>query len=428
MFSVKNESRVIRISIAVILCLFFTVCLYTIFKYGNSTLLGSLETYNNDDVKYIRSANLLSSTGNLTYKDTTSPTVFIMPGLPYVLSFFMRIFGIWEGVAAFRVFQAILQTASLLLVFFIGRKVFNSKVGLLAVLLNALYIPEIWASNIILTEAIFKFLFLLLIYICIYAVEEKKLGYYIGGGIVWGLSALFRPPVVLFPIVILLMWIKNKYKISEIIKYTLIASAIFVMVLSPWWIRNYKLFDKFIPFTMSTGNPMLQGTYINYNEEDGSDNYIDRSPFKYSEDEIENNEVEVGIAKLRMKTLIPKEPFKYLYWYTIGKTLYQWKDVFYWGDILGFEYHIVKNYHLLLVFSAIISMFFYHKKRAQYSSFLILIYSVVYINCIYLPFYCFPRYVYPVIPLIIIPVSFMLLEIKSIVKVTKPIKKIEPSL
>ena len=417
MFSIKNESRVIKICIAVILCLFFTVCLYTIFKYGNSTLLGSLETYNNDDVKYIRSADLLSSTGNLTYKDTTSPTVFIMPGLPYVLSFFMRIFGVMEGVVAFRVFQAVLQTSSLLLVFFIGRKVFNSKVAILAIFLNAIYIPEIWVSNTIFTETIFKFLFLLLIYFTLYAVEEKKLGYYIGGGIVWGLSALFRPPVAAFPIVILLMWVKNKYKISEIIKYTIIVSTIFVMILSPWWIRNYKLFDKFIPFTASSGNPTLQGTYIFYNQKDGSDDYIDKSSFEYSEDEIENDKVEMGIAKLRMKTLIPKEPIKYLFWYTIGKTLYNWVLPFYLREVLGFSHVLAIIYHLFLLYLAVQGMIFYYKKRDCYPSFPLLIYSVVYTNCIYLPFFCYSRYVYPVMPLIIVSSSFMMLELTQKAKI-----------
>ena len=139
MFRIRDESRAIKISLVIILCLFFTVCVYTIFKYGNSTLLGNFETYNNDDVKYIRSASVLLSTGRLTYKFPTLPTVFIMPGLPYILSFFMRIFGVMEGVVAFRVFQAILQTISLLLVFFIGRKVFNTyaskKAGAIACLL-----------------------------------------------------------------------------------------------------------------------------------------------------------------------------------------------------------------------------------------------------------------------------------------------------
>jgi 4-amino-4-deoxy-L-arabinose transferase-like glycosyltransferase len=62
----------------------------------------------------------------------------MMPGLSYVLAFFMMIFGKLEGITAFRVFQAIIQTASLVLVFLIARKLFNSKVGIIAVIISFL--------------------------------------------------------------------------------------------------------------------------------------------------------------------------------------------------------------------------------------------------------------------------------------------------
>ncbi|ERI93996.1 hypothetical protein HMPREF1982_01252 [Clostridiales bacterium oral taxon 876 str. F0540] len=414
MFSLKNESRFIKISLLIISSIFLFICLYTIFKYGNSTLLGSLETYDNDDVKYIRSAHTLLSTGVLTYKNTASPTVFIMPGLPYILSFFMKLFGAINGVAAFRVMQAVLQTLSLLLIFFIGRRVFNNKIGLIAMFLDAIYIPEIWASNLILTEVIFKFLFLLLIYFCLYAVENNKVIYYIIGGVIWGLSALFRPPIALFPIVILIMWIKKKYSLSYIIKYTVIVSSIFVLIMSPWWIRNYKLYNAFIPFTVSSGNPMLQGTYINYNDEDGSDSYIDRSHFKYTDDEIENDRTETEIAKLRIKTLVPQKPLQYIYWYTVGKTVHQFSSPFYWGEILGFKSASVKKYHLFLITLFISSIFIYLFKRKTYNNFSLLINSVIYTNCIYLPFFCFSRYMFPIIPIVTISAAFVIFEAKEL--------------
>jgi len=325
-----------------------------------------------------------------------------MPGLPYVLSFFMRIFGYWGGITGFRIFQAVLQTLSLLLVFFTGRKVLNSRAALLAVFLNAIYIPEIWVSNVILTETTFKFLFLLLIYICLYALEKKKAGYYIAGGVVWGLAALFRPPVAAFPIVILIMWMKNEYKFKEMLKYTLVTATVFVVILSPWWIRNYKLFNEFIPFTASAGNPMLQGTYINYNRNDGSDSLIDVSSYKYTDNELHNNKIETEIAKLRMKTLISKEPLKYLYWYTIGKTIKNWSHPFYWKEIFGIKYFAVMFYHRFLIFLAIAGVCLSLAKRKSNPGFLLLICAIIYTNCVYLLFYCFPRYVYPVMPLVII--------------------------
>jgi len=40
----------------------------------------------------------------------------------------------------------------------------------------------------------------------------------------------------------------------------------FVAVVSPWWIRNYREYGEFIPLAASSGNPLLQGTYVNYEQ------------------------------------------------------------------------------------------------------------------------------------------------------------------
>ena len=52
-------------------------------------------------------------------------------------------------------------------------------------------------------------------------------------------------------------------------------------MMSPWWIRNYNIFHAFIPFTLATGNPMLQGTYINYDQSTKKTDGLNYSEFKY---------------------------------------------------------------------------------------------------------------------------------------------------
>ena len=56
MFSIKTEKSYIKISLLIIALCFFSVCIYSILRYGNYFLLGSLDKMDNDDVKYIRSA------------------------------------------------------------------------------------------------------------------------------------------------------------------------------------------------------------------------------------------------------------------------------------------------------------------------------------------------------------------------------------
>lgn len=402
MFSLAREEKWVKISLLVLSALFFSISLYAVLRYGDSNFLGSLDKMNNDDVKYIRSAWTFLDTGMLTYQNADEPTVFIMPGLPLTLAFFMSVFGKIEGITAFRIFQVILQTFSLFLVFFIGRKTFNSRVAIMACGLNLFYVAEFYAATLILTEVIFKFLLLLLVYISFYAVEEKRTRYYVLGGLVWGAACLFRPTIAAYPAVIFVIWLIKRYTLSEMFKYTVITLTIFSAVLSPWWIRNDKIYDRFIPLTLSSGNPFLQGTYVNYDQSKDYTNYT------IGKTEIESNQNQMNAGIDRLKTYGVKEPLKYLYWYTLGKSFYLWRIPFYWKEILGVPIIAAAIFHVIILGMAVAGIIRSFKGKDK--RFTLTFTVIVYFNLIYLPYYAFERYAYPVMPFVMIFAAFTILE------------------
>lgn len=395
MFIVKNEDRLIKTILFMISFLFLILGLYSVIKYGNSNLLGSLEQMDNDDVKYIRSAWTLLETGMLTYHTVNEPTVYIMPGLSCTLAFFMAIFGKLQGIVAFRIFQVILQTLSFFLLFCLGKKIFGSRVGVIACILQFLSVSEYYVPTLILTESIFKFLLLLLVYVSVLAVVEKKSRYYTLGGLIWGIACLFRPTIAAYPVIILILWLIKKYRFSEMLKFSLLSLALFSLVLSPWWIRNYHLFHEFIPATLSSGNPFLQGTYLNY------DQRINYTPYETGKTVIETNENETAAGIYRLKTYAVQQPLTYLYWYTIGKSQHFWSTPFYWREILGIPAGwavIVHRYMLLLPAAVGVYMLLKSRNTSHLPLFLLLV--ILYFNIIYLPFFTFSRYAYPLMPFV----------------------------
>jgi hypothetical protein len=376
--------------------------------------LGSMEKFDNDDVKYIRSAWILLDKGTLIYESTAKPTVYIMPGLSIVLYLFMIVFGKVYGILAYKIFQLILQVLSIYLVFLIARKVFNSKVAIVSCLINSIYAAELFSVNLVLMESIFKFLLLLLVYISINAIETHKIKLYIFGGVVWALACLFRPTIAAFPIMILIMWIKQKYEIKEMLKNIAVVLFVFALIMSPWWIRNYKTFGMFIPFTKSSGNPFLQGTFINYDNSEGWVSY------EKSDDALINdkNELSAGIA--RLKIYGSKNPLKYAFWYTIGKSIKFWYLPFYWKKVLGISVVSAAVIHLVVLLLGIIGVV----RTAKVSYHAFFIFSIIaYFNLIYLPYYTFARYSYPLMPLVIIFAAHTILgfykRVKGSVKVGK---------
>lgn len=419
LFSLKNENKLTKIILFLSCITLFSLILGSIFYYGNSTLLGDFYEPNNDDVKFIRSAWNLVQTGVYTYHKPPAPTVFMMPGLSYTLAFWMKIFGEFGGITAFRIMQGIVQVLSLLLLFYISRKVFNSKVAIAAVLLDLIYMPEIWVPNLILTESFFKFFILGLVYFSIWAIDKNETKFYILGGIALGFATLFRPTISTYPIVILIIWVMKKISIKNAIKYVVVVAAVFCLILSPWWIRNYKTFNKFIPFTLATGNPMLQGTFINYDQTTKAIDGLDYTHYNTKDprlSEIQRNTMEISLSKYRLKTLFPEEPLKFIYWYTIGKGAIQIRTPFYWKSIFNVKYAMEDRYHVLLLVLSLFGAILYFIRRNRDVSGILIIGTIIYFIIVYLPFFTMSRYFYPVMSLVIMFSAYLCISVFETVR------------
>lgn len=414
LFSLKSEEIYIKILLYISCVVLFSLILISILYYGNNTLLGNFYNPNNDDVKFIQSAWNLVETGIYTYHKPPAPTVFMMPGVSFTLAIFMSIFNKFGGLTAFRITQAILQVLSLLLLFFISRKIFNSKIAITAVILDLIYMPEIWVPNLILTETFFKFFVLCLVYFSIYAIDTDKTKYYILSGAALACASLFRPTISLYLVIILIIWLIKKISLKKAVQHSLTVALVFCVILSPWWIRNYTIFHKFIPFTLATGNPMVQGTFINYDQSTKTTDGLDYSHYNTKDpalSEIERNTMEINLSKYRLKNLFPKEPLKFIYWYTIGKTKVQIRTPFYWKNIFNIKYDLVGKYHSILLFLGFSGLILYLFNLRKGVLGILPILTVVYFILIYLPFFTMSRYFYPVMPFLIMFSSYICVTI-----------------
>ena len=143
MFSVSCETKRTKIIVFSILAIFLLACVISSICFEKELMLGSFEEFNNDDVKYLRSAKTLLETGTLTYNYPDQPTVFIMPGIVLLATPFVAIFGMEGAVLPIRIFFALLQTFNLYVVFLTARKVFNTKTALITLVLSFFYIANI---------------------------------------------------------------------------------------------------------------------------------------------------------------------------------------------------------------------------------------------------------------------------------------------
>jgi len=397
-FFLKEESMRFRIFVFSVLVLFFCVCVGASMYYGEELLLGSLEEFNNDDVKYLRSADTLLKTGKFTYENPEKSTVFIMPGIVFVLLPFVKLFGLEGAILPFQIFSAFLQTITIYVFFHMATRQFgklSASIGLVAL---SCYIPLIYISTLLLTETCFLFCFAWLLYFSVMALEEKRKKYYIMAGIAWGMATLFRPMIFLYPLVIFMIWLLRKYSFREIVRNAMLVIIPFIFLLSPWWIRNAVTFGEFIPFTMSMGNPMLQGAFIDNKVYYGLIEKLNKGQLQYSEDSLWNNYVEMEFAKLVSDYYWKEDFWRYLKWNTLGKTWINFTDPYCRYEFLGLEYSQIEKQHLLYILMGVFGALMCVRRKRN----LLLMFTVLYLTVAPLTVLAYSRYMIPAVPIMIL--------------------------
>ncbi|RUT35665.1 glycosyltransferase family 39 protein [Paenibacillus zeisoli] len=383
-------------------CGVFAVSILTIFIHQNSLLLGSLGKLDNDDVRYLRSGQYLLEHGKLIYYNpVTTLSAFIMPGLPVLIAGIMKVFGTGDaGIYAFRIFQALLTTASIGLIYLIANRLFGLRTAKIAVVLAAAYVPIYYAGDLILTETCFTFFLLLLSYVFLIALSKNRKRDYVLLGLVIAAAIYFRPTAAMLPLIIGMTWLFRREKLKLILRNTILLGLTLIICLSPWWIRNYQVFHQFIPLTNSSANPLLLGMLINGEE---PQDFIRDHEQIYQTYRHGSEEQQKELAMMIFKYQITHHPFIFGAWLIFGKLIRLIIVPFYWAPILGIPYWLAALQHVIyLIFSiAGIWKMLRHRTSAYYGFLSILAYFVV----IYLPFITMERYFYPTMLLMMIPLA-----------------------
>lgn len=388
----EEEAR-FRYPLFLAIAILLFIAIFSALTKGNYFLLGSMSKLNNDDVRYFHTAKLLLEQHTLYYYGVR--TCFIMPLFPFFLSGIMAIFGTGDGaLIAIRIIQAILQGISLYFVYMIGRELFNKKVAIIAAFLFAFYLPEAVAPNLILTEVLFQFLFIIMFYFAIVGIKENRMIYYIITSIFWALTCLTRPNAAMFPLFIIIFWFVYKYKWQNMLKYVLVAFITFCIFFSAWWVRNYNLTGHFVLFTDSSANPKLLGSMIFNNPP----SFADQIPTKYGMVKFEKGEYmgdaqQNELANYIIETGFKTHPVEYASWYTLGKTFTLYNLPYYWKPIMGVSKPVMifiqGIYMLLAVIGIIIALIKRNRKNMMLLTLLIMC------TVVYWPFVTFSRYGFP---------------------------------
>lgn len=184
------------------------------------------------------------------------------PVLPVYLSAFFRVFG--EGLLAPRLGQAFVGALTCVLIAWIARSLFGAAVGVLAGLMVALYPPHVFLSGIFYVDCLATFLLALGVALGVRALQGGlRAGFVLATGVVLGLTVLARPTFFVYlPCVALVFLCARSIDVRR-----RFAAAVLVLVagaatISPWTLRNYRTYGRFVMVTSGFGTKLWQGNTV----------------------------------------------------------------------------------------------------------------------------------------------------------------------
>ncbi|MDD4979747.1 MAG: glycosyltransferase family 39 protein [Candidatus Omnitrophica bacterium] len=225
-----------------------------------------------DDLQYIGIAKNILSGNGFSY-DYVNPTAARAPIYPLFLAVTYFIFG-YDNHNMARILQAIIGAVSCLLIYFIAKKLYSSSIGFYAALLTGIYPSLIGYTGLLYSETLAAFLLSLAILFYLLSNKRKSFILFVITGIFSGLLILCSPKFLFLPLIFgFSICFLNKFQ-KGFFKYFfgLMAGAVFM--LTPWTIRNFNEFGKFIPVVTGSGTTLWYSTL----PEDNTEWRFDREP------------------------------------------------------------------------------------------------------------------------------------------------------
>jgi 4-amino-4-deoxy-L-arabinose transferase-like glycosyltransferase len=206
---------------------------------------------------------------------STGPTAWEPPLYPYLTAGVFLVFGIYSKASAFVLLSlnSIFSALTCIPIFLIARRVFSEKVAVgsawaWALLPNVMFWSTRWVWETSLSALLLATAFWLAL-----TLEDRE-GWlpWLEFGILWGVAALNSTSLLSFlPAAGLWAWYRRAQRGKRSLAGVVLASVVFLACITPWLVRNYQTFGKFIfirdnfgaELRMGNGNG-ADGTWMEY--------------------------------------------------------------------------------------------------------------------------------------------------------------------
>ena len=189
--------------------------------------------------------------------------IFRAPGYPLLLAPVFVLAGDAPSTMWGRALSALFGTLAVLGVWWLGRRLFGDRAGLVAATIAACYPGAVALSAVVLSEAPFCPLMLahLGLWTAAWTAPSTKVAglLSLAAGLAAGAAALVRPSWLLFTPLALLVGLSFGPRRARHLAIGLVMCLGLSAAMAPWWIRNARVTGHFVATTLQVGASLYDG-------------------------------------------------------------------------------------------------------------------------------------------------------------------------
>jgi 4-amino-4-deoxy-L-arabinose transferase-like glycosyltransferase len=205
----------------------------------------------------------------------TGPTAWEPPLYPYLIAGVFQIFGIYSKASAFVLLSinSIFSALTCIPIFLIARRIFSEQVAVGSAWAWAL-LPNVmfWCTRAVWETSLAALLLTTIFWLALTMEDRDGWLPWIQFGLLWGITALSSTSLLSFlPAAGLWAWYRRAKCGKRSIAGVVLAAVIFFACITPWLVRNYQTFGKFIFIRDNFGaelrlgnGPGADGTWMEY--------------------------------------------------------------------------------------------------------------------------------------------------------------------
>jgi hypothetical protein len=181
----------------------------------------------------------------------THEGAFLPPANPYLLVLFYHMFGENEQAHSLYVLLLCLLSAVIPLIHYLITALFtNESCARLASLLSCFNVIAAFAVTTYSGSVIYQLLAPLSMYLFILVLQNNTLRSYLFAGVLTGLLVTIRSEyLMLGPILMIGVVLMNGKILKKTVhlKHIVLMAGVYIILITPWIMRNYEVFDTFVP-------------------------------------------------------------------------------------------------------------------------------------------------------------------------------------